>query len=195
MATRKLPKTLTTDETAALLAAPNLDAPTGLRDRVMMELMLRCGLRVSETCRLYVRDVDWREGTIRLRPEVAKGGREAVVYMDRESQAWLERWKAIRREYAGGKPHLFVRVRSGPDQGGPLNRRGVYKMMLRRAHKAGIKRATPHMLRHSFATALLREGFNLREVQTALRHADVRNTVIYTEIVDVELAAKLRQRR
>ena len=84
----------------------------------------RCGLRVSETCGLHLRDVDWTEGTIRLRPEVAKGGKEAVVYTDRETQAWLERWKAERRRHAAGKPHLFVRVRSGPDQGGPLNRRG-----------------------------------------------------------------------
>jgi len=195
MTTRKLPKTLTADESAALLAAPNLDAPTGLRDRVMMELMLRCGLRVSEACGLHLRDVDWSEGTIRLRPDVAKGGREAVVYLDRETRAWLERWKAERRRHAAGKPHLFVRVRSGPDQGGPLNRRGVYRMMLRRARKAGIKRVTPHMLRHTFGTDLLREGFNLREVQTALRHQDIRTTVIYTHVHDAELAAKLRRRR
>src|SRR4051812_34651050 len=123
MTTRKLPKTLTSDEAAALLATPNLDVPTGLRDRCLMELMLRCGLRVSEACALHVRDVDWTGGTIRLGAGVARGGREAVVYRAAEPQAWLERWKPVRRRYANGRPPLFVRVRSGPDQGGPLNRR------------------------------------------------------------------------
>jgi integrase/recombinase XerD len=64
-----------------------------------------------------------------------------------------------------------------------------------RVRKASVARATPHMLRHTFATDLLRDEFNLREVQTALRHSDLRSTAIYTRVFDAELAAKLSRRR
>ena len=144
----------------------------------------------------HLDDVDWRQGEIHVRPEVAKGGREATVYLDPATLALLERWKPVRRQYAAGKPHLFVRVRKGDGQGGPLTRRDVYKMVRRRAAKAAVGRpVSPHMLRHTFATDLLRDGdFNLREVQTLCRHADIRTTVIYTHVHDRELAAKIRRR-
>src|SRR3954462_15853158 len=105
---RDLPKTLTAEEVDALMGRPNLAAPTGLRNRAMLALMHRCGLRVAEVCGLHLRDVDWREGTIRLRAEVAKGGREGVVYADQPTLDLLARWKDVRRRYAAGHPHLFT---------------------------------------------------------------------------------------
>lgn len=191
MASRKLPKTLTSEEISGLMGRPNLDCPTGLRNRCILELMHRSGLRVSEGCGVHLRDVDWKAGELRIRPEVGKGGREAVLVLEPSTLTLLERWKAVRRRYANRAPFLFVTLR-----GGQVNRHYVWEMTSRYARKAGIERPVwPHMLRHSYATELLHEGFNLREVQTLMRHADIRTTVLYTHLVDVELAAKVRARR
>lgn len=190
MPPRKLPKTLSPEEVRALMAMPNLAAPTGLRDRCVLELMYRAGLRVSEVCGLHLRDVKWSEAKLHLRQEVAKGGREAYVSLEPQTLALLERWKEVRRRYAPRQPWLFTTLRSTP-----ITRRDMWKMVDRRSRKAGIKHVHPHMLRHTFATELLREGFNLREVQTALRHADIRTTVIYTHVHDQELHEKIRSRR
>lgn len=191
---KKLPRVLSQDEVTALMRMPNLKCPTGLRDRAMMALMHRCGLRVSEACGLHLRDVKWADHQIHLRPEITKGGVEAVVYLDGSTQDLLERWVAVRRQYAAGKPWLFVCVRSS-HRGEPLERRRVWEMIRRRARRAGIEGpVSPHMLRHTYATELLREGFNLREVQHLMRHADVRTTVIYTHLFEADLAAKIARR-
>jgi integrase/recombinase XerD len=191
---RRLPKTLTGAEASALLDMPNLAVPTGLRDRCVLELMHRCGLRVTETCELHLRDVDWRAGEIRLRAEITKGQREAVAYLDEPTLALLQRWKIARRPYGSTRPHLFVCVR-GENRGDPLTRRAVYKMVRRRAEKAGIDRPVwPHMLRHTFATGLLGDGFNIAEVQKLMRHSDIRTTAIYLEVRDEQLREKIRHR-
>lgn len=195
MARRHLPKTLTADEVEQLRATPNLSVPTGLRDRCVIELMLRCGLRVSEVCGLHLRDVDWRAGEIRLRPEITKGAREAVAYLDPPTQQLLERWKDTRRQFAAGKPWLFVAIRADA-RGQPITRRAVHKMVSRRGERAGIDRPIwPHMLRHTFATTLLSDGFTISEVQRLVRHADLRTTAVYLEVRDVDLAAKVRNRK
>lgn len=192
---RHLPQTLTADELDRLLAMPNLDVPTGLRDRCVLELMVRCGLRVSEVCGLYLRDVDWREAEIRLRPEITKGAKEAVAYLDDPTLALLERWKSVRRHYAAGKPHLFVCIRQA-QRGEPLDRRRVWEMTQRRAAKAGIeKHVWNHMLRHTFATNALSEGFSIRDVQRLMRHGQLRTTAIYLDVREPELKAKVRARR
>lgn len=192
---RHLPQTLNADELDRLLAMPNLDVPTGLRDRCMMELMVRCGLRVSEVCGLHLRDIDWKEAEIRLRPEITKGAKEAVVYLDPATLALLERWKPVRRRYAAGKPHLFVCIRQA-QRGEPLDRRRVWEMMQRRAEKAGIeKHVWAHMMRHTFATNSLGDGFTIREVQKLMRHSDLRTTAIYLDVREPELKAKVQRRR
>src|SRR4051794_7612871 len=100
---KELPKVLNADEVDRLMAVPNLDAPTGLRNRCLLGVWHRAGLRVSESCGLYLRDVDWREGEIHIRPEIAKGEKEALLYLDEPTLQLLERWKAVRRKYAAGK--------------------------------------------------------------------------------------------
>ena len=192
---RALPQTLTAEDLERLLAMPNLEVPTGLRDRCMLELMVRCGLRVSEVCGLYLRDVDWKEGEIRLRAEITKGHKEAVAYLDEPTLALLKRWKAARRQFAAGRPHLFVCIRSGR-RGEPLDRRRVWEMTVRRARKAGIEQAVwNHVLRHTFATNALADGFTIREVQRLMRHEDIRTTAIYLELREPALKAKVRARR
>lgn len=192
MAPRKLPKTLSADESAALLDRPNVDCPTGLRNRAMLELMLGAGLRVSECCGIHLRDVDWRANVLRFRPGVAKGGHEAVLPLAPDVIDWLNRWKPARRQYANGAPWMFVTLR-----GGQVDRHYVWEMVARSGRKAGIDwPISPHVLRHTFATDLLRSGdFDIREVQALLRHADVRTTMIYTHVAPERLAEKMRRRR
>jgi len=191
MAARKLPKTLSAEEVAALMAAPNRAAPTGLRNLCILTVMHRCGLRVSEACGLHLRDVRLDDKQIHLRSEVAKGGREGFAYLDDQVAELLRGWVVVRRQYAARKPHLFTTL-----QGGPVSRHYCWAMMRRYAKRAGIDRpVNPHQLRHTYATDLLREGFNVREVQQLLRHADIRTTVAYTHIFEADLARKIQQRR
>src|SRR4051794_40972931 len=88
---RRLPKTLTSDEVDALLAMPNLATPTGLRDRVMLELLYRHGLRATELCELHLRDVHARELELHLRPEITKLSNEAVLPLEPRTLEWIER--------------------------------------------------------------------------------------------------------
>lgn len=190
MTRRELPQTLTDDELDALYRRCNVNCPTGLRDRCILALMARAGLRASEVCGLHLRDVDWKQHTVRIRAEVAKGGKEAVQPLDQPTIELLERWKAIRRPYAAGRPHLFCTLK-----GEPVDRRRVWEMTARRARRAGIDHPVwPHMLRHTFATSLLRDGFNIEEVRLLMRHSDIRTTTIYLHISNVELHDKLRRR-
>lgn len=189
MPARKLPKTLASEEVEALLAVPNMRAPTGVRNRAMLVLMHRAGLRVGEVCGLELRDWRRRDRQIELRADVAKGGREAVVYLDAEAAAALEAWRAIRPR-VGSRAPLFTTLR-----GGGVSTDYVRRMTKRYARRAGIdRRVHPHMLRHSFATSLLREGFNIAEVQRLMRHADLRTTATYLEVIDVDLERKIRAR-
>lgn len=139
---------------------------------------------------MKLRDVDWTARQIRIQADVAKGKREAVIYLDDDALAWLERWKAERRKYAAGAPWLFTTLK-----GTQLTRHYIWEMVSRYARRAGIERDVwPHMLRHSFATSLLGEGFNIEEVRRLMRHADIRTTAIYLELRDEDLATKVRAR-
>ncbi len=172
------------------MAVPNLSAPTGLRNRAMLEVMYRQGLRVGEVCGLHLRDWRVKDRQVHLRPEVAKGGREAYVPLNPVVEDFLTRWKAERRRYAAGEPHLFTTL-----AGAPVGRRYCWQMIRRYGRRAGIERALhPHMLRHTFASELLAEGFTIAEVQQLMRHSDIRTTAIYLHVSDAALAEKIRRR-
>lgn len=188
---KTLPKTLNADQLDALLARPNISAPTGLRNRAILELLAGAGLRASEVCGIYMRDIDWKRAELRVRPEVGKGRREAVLPLDDRTFGWLERWKPERRHHAGKSPWMFVTLK-----GTQLDRRYIWEMVSRYARRAGIEDPVwPHMLRHTFGTELLRDGFDLREVQTLMRHSDIRTTVIYTHVSPEALGRKVKGRR
>lgn len=186
---RRLPKILSRDEARRLLAAPNLRAPTGLRNRCILELMYRAGLRVGEVVKLEARDVDAR-GTIRVAD--GKGG-DGTAYFDPASvMPLIDEWKRERRRlgFPPAAP-LFCTL-----DGGPVSVRYVEQMVARMKKRAGITSVcTPHVLRHSFATELLDEGLTIREVQDALRHADLSSTQIYTHVLDVNLRRKITARK
>jgi integrase/recombinase XerD len=174
---RNLPRPLTVDEVAALVAAHGDDgSPVALRDRAILETLYGAGLRISELVGLDVDDVDMDEGSVRA---VGKGSRERLVplgrYGVRALQAYLVR----------GRPTLAAPRTRGAlflnQRGGRLTRQGCTNIVKAMARRAGIrKRVTPHMLRHSFATHLLEGGADVRVVQELLGHASVATTQIYT---------------
>ncbi|MEN1926173.1 site-specific tyrosine recombinase XerD [Luteimonas qiangzhengi] len=188
---RLLPKALTESQVDALLAAPELDSPAGLRDKAMLELMYACGLRVSELVELPANGVNLRQGVLRV---AGKGGKERLVPMGEEAQHWLERYlDEARPLLAGGRlsvagagagTPLFV----GPRQG-PLTRQAFWLAVKRYAAVAGIdpQGVSPHGLRHSFATHLLNHGADLRALQMLLGHSSLSTTQIYTLVAREKL--------
>ncbi|MCP1726146.1 integrase/recombinase XerD [Natronospira proteinivora] len=175
---RPLPKSLGESEVEALLAAPEVEKPLGLRDRAMLELLYATGLRVSELVSLRLDQVNLRQGVIRIN---GKGERERLVPLGEESQAWLQRYvEEGRSGILGGRqsPFLFPTRRSEH-----MTRQAFWHIIKRYAQRAGISRGlSPHTLRHAFATHLLNNGADLRVVQMLLGHSDVSTTQIYTHV-------------
>ncbi|RZA34537.1 MAG: site-specific tyrosine recombinase XerD [Lysobacteraceae bacterium] len=174
---RSLPKALAESQIEALLAAPALDTPLGLRDRAMLELMYAAGLRVSELVGLPANAVNLRQGVVRV---TGKGSKERLVPLGEESQHWLERYLAEARPQLAGKrnlPALFTGT-----GGEPPSRQEFWGLVKRYAAVAGIDPAkvSPHGLRHSFATHLLNRGADLRALQMLLGHSSLSTTQIYT---------------
>jgi integrase/recombinase XerD len=173
---RTLPRPLSVDEVAALVAAPAGDDPAALRDRAILETLYGAGLRISELVGLDVDDVDLDEGSVRA---VGKGSKERVVPLGRFAVRALEGY------LVRGRPDLASARTRGAlflnQRGGRLTRQGCTNIIKAMARRAGIrKRVTPHMLRHSFATHLLEGGADVRVVQELLGHASVATTQIYT---------------
>jgi integrase/recombinase XerD len=174
----RVPKTLSESQVEALLAAPDVATPLGLRDRAMLELMYASGLRVSELVGLASVRVGLAEGVLRV---VGKGAKERLVPFGAEAQAWIERYLAESRAalLRGQRSEaLFVTAR-----GGPMTRQMFWTLVKRHARTAGIAAPlSPHTLRHAFATHLLNHGADLRAVQMLLGHADISTTTIYTHV-------------
>ncbi len=173
---RALPKALTEAEVEALLAAPDVEDPIGLRDKAMIELLYASGLRVSELVGLPAVSLSLSQGVVRI---LGKGRKERLVPLGDEAQHWIERYLAQARGQILGRqtsPALFVTQR-----GGAMTRQAFWALIKRHAQQAGIHRAiSPHTLRHSFATHLLNHGADLRVVQLLLGHSDLSTTQIYT---------------
>lgn len=175
---RPLPKALPERQVEALLEAPDVGTPTGLRDRGMLELMYATGLRVSELTSLPATALNLRQGALRV---TGKGGKERLVPLGDEARHWLQRWLDDARPQLasgrGGAPTLFV-----ADDGQPMSRQQFWSLVKRYASLAGIDPATisPHGLRHSFATHLLNHGADLRTLQMLLGHSSLSTTQIYT---------------
>lgn len=180
-----LPKDLSEADVEALLAAPRVDTPLGLRDRAMLELLYACGLRVSELVGLTVGQPNLRGGYLRV---TGKGSKERLVPMGANAISWLERF------LAEGRPALIVGNASEalfPAQGGAFMVRQTFWYRIKlHAREAGITRPlSPHTLRHAFATHLLNHGADLRVVQLLLGHADLSSTQIYTHVAKARLQA------
>ena len=174
----RVPKTLSEAQVEALLAAPDVTAPLGLRDRAMLEVLYASGLRVSELVSLKTVHVSFVECALRV---TGKGAKERLVPFGEEALRWIDRYVAEARPAILGRRSsdaLFVTGR-----GGPMTRQMFWKLLKAHALRAGIAAPmSPHTLRHAFATHLLNHGADLRAVQMLLGHADISTTTIYTHV-------------
>lgn len=165
------------------------DSRTGIRMRAQFELMYRAGLRVGEVRNLWTSDLRLTVAQIHV---PGKGGKVRLVPLEPDTITALRRWLSVRPDCAA--PHLFVTSR-----GNQVHRQHIARSLVRLADLAGIdrrgRRISPHVLRHSFATDLLNDGFNIREVQLLLGHASLATTEIYLHVALDELATRITARR
>lgn len=169
------------DELNRLLAAAAGDKFNILRDKAILETFFSTGLRVSELCQLNRKIIDLNKGEFGVR---GKGGKIRVVFLSESAKKSLKNYldKRVDTDEA-----LFIRQRSGFDNL-RLTPRSIERIIKYYAVKAGImKKVTPHTLRHSFSTDLLRNGADLRSVQALLGHSSITTTQIYTHVTDKHL--------
>ncbi|MBV8248989.1 MAG: site-specific tyrosine recombinase XerD [Comamonas sp.] len=181
----RMPKTLTQAQVEALLQAPDVDTPLGLRDRAMLELMYASGLRVSELVTVRLHELDLRAGVLRV---TGKGRKERLLPFGQEAQWWLERYlHEARAAILGGQQSEEVFV---TQRGAGMSRVMFWVIVKKCAQLAGVTSPlSPHTLRHAFATHLLNHGADLRVVQMLLGHADISTTTIYTHVARERLKA------
>ena len=173
-----LPEVLTTEEVDALEASIDLSKPEGHRNRAIIEVLFSCGLRVSELVNLRLSNIFFDEKFVRV---MGKGIKERLVPISAKAIKELEYWFADRN---------LMKIKPGEEDYVFLNRRGAHLtrtmiliMIKRQAEEAGIKKTiSPHTLRHSFATELLKGGADLRVIQAMLGHESIGTTEIYTHI-------------
>ena len=184
------PGTLTEAQVDALLAAPDVATPLGLRDRAMLELLYASGLRVSELVALPMVRLSLGEGVVQI---AGKGGKERLVPFGDAAHDWLQRYlRDARPALLGGRDSgfVFVTARSGLPgrEAAGMTRQMFWTLIKAHARKAGIEvPLSPHTLRHAFATHLLNHGADLRVVQLLLGHADISTTQIYTHVAGERL--------
>jgi integrase/recombinase XerD len=175
----RLPKVMSEKQVEALLDAPDLDTPLGLRDRAMLETIYATGLRVSELVGLRLHEVSLADGVLRA---LGKGSKERLVPLGQLAIERIKRYlNEARPDILNGQQSddLFVTAR-----GGAMTRQAFWHLIKRYALIAGIapEKLSPHVLRHAFATHLLNHGADLRVVQLLLGHADISTTQIYTHV-------------
>jgi site-specific recombinase XerD len=155
-----------------------------LRDKALLEMLFSTGMRVSELAGLTKDKINLKNEEFTVR---GKGDKPRVVFLSNSARYWMKEYLGKRRDM---DPHLFVshdRAGKGRESGG-LTPRSIQRVVEYYAKSAGItKRITPHTLRHTFATDLLRNGADIRSVQTMLGHSSITTTQIYTHITDERL--------
>ena len=186
---RSLPKSLSEAEVEALLGAPDVSQPQGLRDRAMLETLYASGLRVSELVGLKTAQANLDMGVIRV---LGKGAKERLTPLGEDAMDWIARYQREARPGLLGarkSDALFVTAR-----GAPMSRQAFWNLVKRHARTAGIRTAiSPHTLRHAFATHLINHGADLRVVQMLLGHADISTTQIYTHVARERLKSLHRK--
>ena len=172
---------ITENELERLLEAPEGDDIKTLRDKAILELLFSTGLRVSELCSLDLDSIDLKRDEFTIR---GKGEKVRLVFLSGRAKKVLADYIKKRSDMA--EP-LFVNL-SQSGEPGRLTPRSIERIIKHYAIKAGIsKKVTPHVIRHSFATDLLRNGADIRSVQMMLGHANIATTQVYTHITDSQL--------
>jgi site-specific recombinase XerD len=185
----RVPKVLNSDQLRRLFKTQDLEKRSGVRDRAILETLFSTGLRVSELVGLNIDDVNLKSGEFTV---IGKGRKARTVYLSPSAVNWLKKYIDTRTD--NFKP-LFIRysgkkMESNDFDGESLRltARSVQRMVKKYIKRAGISvDATPHTLRHTFATGLLSEGADLRSVQELLGHSNVSTTQIYTHLTNFQL--------
>lgn len=182
------------EEVMALVDGCNNGA-TGLRNKVLIIVLYRCGLRISEALGIRSSDYNPNEGTIRV---IGKGNKMRVVGLDTQTKLNLDLWVSKRKELGingAGNPPIFCGI-SKMNFGKPIQSVYVRNLLKRLAQKAGIeKRMSPHQFRHSFAHDLLNEGIGLQHIQISLGHSNIATTSKYLQRFNPrETILKIQQR-
>jgi integrase/recombinase XerD len=187
---RKIPEVLSPEEQRRFLEQLQpTDTLIKLRNYAVLRLMLNTGLRISEMIGLQLKDVDWRSGSLKVR---GKGDKERMLWLSAGDRQLLQDWLAHRP----GKPQPQDPLFTDLDGRKPVCERWFRDLIYRVAREAGIvKRISPHTLRHTFATDLLRSTKNLFLVSKALGHANLTTTQIYLHLVDGEMEDALKNLR
>ena len=177
---------ITIEELESLLKAPDVNTLRGLRDKAMFEMLFSTGLRVSELCALP-RDINLKLDEMSVR---GKGEKVRVVFISDDARSAVKKYLDKRDDMDDS---LFINLKEGEKMSKDkdslrLTPRSVERIIKQYAINCGIsKKVTPHVIRHSFATDLLRNGADLRSVQMLLGHANINTTQIYTHVTDTEL--------
>lgn len=184
---RPIPDVLTEEERTLLLQAFTGTSPSKRRNLLMVRLMLNAGLRSAEVVSLLWDDLYLNSGQIKVRQ--GKGGRDRILWLNQEdadmfrgycpSKKWLQ------------QSRLVFQTKTGK----PVSTRFLRKMMERACKRVGLRPISPHLLRHTFATDLLRLTKNLKTVRDALGHANISTTLLYTRIINEELEWAMKNLR
>ena len=178
---------LNSEQVERLLNSPQISNKIGLRDRTILEVLFSTGLRVSEVVRLNRDQINLERQEFGVR---GKGGKLRVVFLSDMATHWIRRHLQSRQDHF--KP-LFIRYSGSVDVARDgekmrLTPRSVQKIVSKYARKCGLPvEATPHTLRHSFATDLLISGADIRSVQEMLGHENIKTTQVYTHVTDRHL--------
>ena len=175
---KHLPEVLSTPEVDKLENVIDLTTKEGQRNKAIIEVLFSCGLRVSELVNLKLSQLFLDEGFVQV---IGKGRKERLVPISQRAIKELNLWFYDRKQLnikTGEEDYVFLNRR-----GSHLTRTMILIMIKKEAEKAGIKKTiSPHTMRHSFATALLQGGADLRAIQAMLGHEDIGTTEIYTHI-------------
>lgn len=176
---RKLPDFLSTAEIDAILSVIELSTPEGERNKVMLETLYSCGLRVTELITLQISDLFFNEGFVRV---IGKGDKQRYVPINEQNirliQLYLRHIRTAIPVQKGYEDTVFLNRR-----GKQITRNMVFMVIKGLAQKAGIRKSiSPHTFRHSFATHLLENGADLRAIQQMLGHESITTTEIYMHL-------------
>ena len=179
---KRLPNCLSEEEIDRLLEAPDLETPSGIRDRAMLETMYASGLRVSELLNLKRKNINLNKGIITV---FGKGSKERKVPIAGYAIDYINKYLTEVRNKSEYKSSDYLFLNKNGD---PLSRVYFFKVVKKYAELAGISTPiSPHTLRHSFATHLLNHGAQLRMVQEMLGHTNIATTQIYTHVSSEKL--------
>lgn len=174
---KRLPSCLSIEEVELLLNAPDMNTPSGIRDKAMLELMYASGLRVSELINLEKKNVNLVKGIVKI---FGKGAKERKVPMGDFAKEYVVKYINEVRDQFHGRDSKFLFLNR---KGDPLSRIYFFKQVKKYALEVGIdKPISPHTLRHCFATHLLEGGAQLKAVQEMLGHTNISTTQIYTHV-------------